>query len=75
MEINMDHYNTEELSDGAWVEELIPKVNLTMVCNGSYHPNLDDNIVSEVWLIHCTEIYGYTWGSLPKISQVENTYR
>ena len=45
-----------------------------MVCGGQYQPNLDENIGAVAWGIHCKDIDRYTWGSLPKTSQVENTY-
>ena len=49
-------------------------MTLIMVFDGSYKPDMDDNIETLAWLIQCTDKDRYAWGSLPTISQVENSY-
>ena len=49
-------------------------MTLILVFDGSYKPDMDDNIETAAWVIQCTDTYIYAWGSLPTISQVENSY-
>ena len=46
-----------------------------MVCDGSYHTNMDDNRGAASWGMHCKDMERYVWGSLPTTPQVENKYR
>ena len=51
---------------------VIRKINLIMVCDGSYQPNLDDNREAATWGVHCIDTDRFAWLSLPTTLQVVN---
>ena len=43
------------------------KVNIIMVFDGLYQPNMDNNRGAATWGIRCTDTDRYAWGYLYKI--------
>ena len=53
---------------------VISKVTLIMVFDGSFQPNMYGNRGEAEWGIQFIDTYRYTWGSIPKTSQLVNSY-
>ena len=68
-------YKIEGLSGGAWTAVSISKGTKILFCDGSYQPNMDDNVGVLVWEVSFKKTYRYTWRFLPKTSQVGKFYK
>ena len=53
----------EDISIIIWIiiAVVIRKINLIMVCDGSYQPKLDDKIGAAKWGVHSTDTGRYSW--------------
>ena len=63
------------VDDGAWIAESIQNNTLLLVCDGSYQPQLDENLGSAGWKLYCEASHRWACGALQSPGTIANAYR